>query len=161
MGTRELILSVAAVALFAMATLTLNRLSNVHAEDLLQRQKELAAFSLAQDLVEEVKNKAFDENVLNNRPASLPTGFSTLGPSGGEVYPHFDDVDDYDGLNITVNDPMGPFQLSAEVDYVDDTAPDVPVLYPTFYKRLKVTVAGWGLPQPVEVRYVFAFRENY
>jgi hypothetical protein len=163
MGTRELLLSVAAAGLLALSTLTVNRLANAHADGLVQRQMEFAALQVAQDLIEEAKNKAFDENVVNDRPTSLPGGFTggPLGHGATEGYPNFDDVDDYNGLSLTVNNALGQFQVSVAVDYVEDTSPDVPVTSKTFYKRMKVTVTSPYLQNPVEATYVFAFMENY
>ncbi len=62
----------------------------------------------AQQLMEEVKSKRFDESVT-------PPWTRTLGSDGGETYPDYDDVDDFNGYADT---PAAGFTRSVVVDFV-------------------------------------------
>ncbi len=62
----------------------------------------------AQELMEEVKSKGFDENIT-------PPWTKTLGPDSGETYPNFDDIDDFNGYSDT---PAAGFTRSVAVDFV-------------------------------------------
>ena len=64
----------------------------------------LHAFSLADDMIEEIKQKAFDERTIdfitpNANQLTLPLGRE------GESWPNFDDIDDYDGYSKNVGLP--------------------------------------------------------
>jgi len=105
------------------------------------------AIFYAQQLMEEVKSKRYDEN-LNPPPLTDP---GNLGADSGEVYPNFDDVDDFDNYSDTVNN----YNRSVDVRYVylngnnwDDTCPfancqartDCLTCDQCCYKKITVTV---------------------
>ena len=75
------------------------------------------ATNLAEDLIDEIRSKRFDENP----PPSQPVPLSKLGPDANEsrynlpaVGPNFDDVDDYHGLN---EDPPKDLAGTALTDF--------------------------------------------
>ena len=67
----------------------------------------IAASSVAQSMIEEIQNKAFDENTVSKsvlNDADL-TDLSILGPDTGEFNnTQFDDIDDYNGY--VTEDPL-------------------------------------------------------
>lgn len=64
----------------------------------------------AQQLMEEIKSKNFDEN------QSPPwTSSASFGPDGAENYPDFDDVDDFNGR---LDSPASGFTRSVTIDYI-------------------------------------------
>ncbi|MFQ5771795.1 MAG: hypothetical protein ACE5HX_14770 [bacterium] len=163
MGQRELLLTLGAIVIFSLTTLTVNRLTVRNSEAVYGQQAEFYALSVAQQFVEEAKVKAFDENTIAGNPISMPGGFTStpMGPGVSESYPNFDDVDDFNGLTTTVTTKMGPMSVNIAVDYVQDTNLDS-IVNPTktFYKKMTVTVQSAYLPNPVTARYVFAFQKN-
>jgi hypothetical protein len=80
-------------------------------QDLSYRSARATAISqatfYAQELMEEIKSKRFDEN--NDSPWS-----STLGIEG-ETYPNYDDVDDFNGYS---DNPATGYTRSVTVNYV-------------------------------------------
>lgn len=66
----------------------------------------------AQELMEEIKSKAYDEKTLNN---SGPPWSSSLGRESGENYPNFDDVDDYNNYS---DSPASGYTRQATVTYI-------------------------------------------
>ncbi|MFQ5601902.1 MAG: hypothetical protein ACE5HS_01385 [bacterium] len=162
MGQRELLLTIGAIVIFALTTLSVNRRNLSNTDAILQRQAEFLAVGVAQRFIEEAKVKAFDENTINGNPISMPSGFtgSPLGPGEGESYPNFDDVDDFNGLTTTVPTNMGPMSVNVEVQYVHETKLDSVVSTKTFNKKMTVTVDCSYLNKPVALTYIFAFLKN-
>jgi type II secretory pathway pseudopilin PulG len=87
----------------------------------------------AQELMEEIKSKKFDEN--DAAPWS-----TTLNHESGETYPNFDDVDDFNDYP----DPLASgYTRSCIVDYVELTGSTwgAATSPPTDFKRITVTVS--------------------
>lgn len=162
MGQRELLLTVGAIVVFSLVSLTVNRLVLGHTDGIYRQQAEIYAAKLAQRFIEEAKVKAFDENSIVGSPAILPNGFtdSPLGPEASESYPNFDDVDDFNGFNTNIATNIGTMSVSISVDYVNETNLDLVVMTKTYYKKMSVTVQSDYLISPVTAHYVFAFQKN-
>lgn len=163
MGQREMIFTIGAIILFSINTLTINRLGLVQSTATTNQQVEFYAVNLAQRFIEEAKTRAFDENVINATPVALPDGFTDppLGPGGGESYPNFDDVDDFNGLNLAVPTRMDSMTVTVTVDYVSEANLDSVVTNKTFFKRMRVQVRSPYLNRPMQASYVFAFQRNW
>jgi MSHA pilin protein MshD len=87
---------------------------------------------LAGGLMEEIKSKKF---VDPQEPSN-----TLLGPNSGEVYPAFDDVDDYNNFTDT---PQPSYKRQVWVSYssLDGASAWKPVGTPTDYKYIKVNVS--------------------
>lgn len=161
MGQRELLLTVGAIALFGLASLRINQAAVGHADAIYGQQAELYALSLAQQLVEEAKTKQFDERAINQIVDDIPgdfTGSPGLGPDPDEVYPNFDDLDDFNGLTRTVDTDVGPMEVNVQAYYVDESDLETAVSPKKPYKRMTVTVTSAYLNSPVQVHYIFAWQ---
>ena len=148
----EVLLSLAifAVALPIMASL----FSGGMKQPAIAREQAKAVF-LAQELMEEVLTRKWDENSTPPGRTNIP---STIGMDTGESAANrssFDDIDDYDGL---IDNPMHgadggtvslgkPFWSQVQVNYVgsDPSNPDFQILLSkgagSFFKRIDVTVS--------------------
>lgn len=160
MGQKELLLTIGAITIFALVSLSVNRHILINTDAIYGRQAEFYAAKLAQRFIEEAKVKAFDESTINNTPSNIPNDFSSLGPGGSESYPNFDDVDDFNGFSTTVATKVGPMTVNIAVAYVNETNLDSVVTSKTYYKRMTVTTQSDYLNAPVTMRYVFAFQKN-
>lgn len=99
------------------------------------RSEQLAdATFYAQQLMEEIKSKKFVD-------PEDPTN-TALGPNG-EIYPLFDDVDDFNGCaDSSVTTPASGFTRSGVVDYVTLSGTTwIPSGSSTPYKRITVSVS--------------------
>ncbi len=163
MGQRELLLTIGAIVIFSITSLSINRSMLRNSEAIYSRQAEIFAMSVAQQFIEEAKTKAFDENTIidTGGSPSIFTG-SPLGPGGGENYPYFDDIDDYNGFSTTDSDILGEMitSVNISVNYVNDTNLEVAVSSRTYYKKMRVTVNSDYFDNPVTAEYVFAFQKN-
>ena len=125
-------------------------------------QKITVANFLAQDLMEEIMCKKFDEDPTN------PDTTVNLGPDSGETRSgnpttrNYDDVDDYDGytetppkeVDGTVMTDYTGYTRSVVVDYVSETNLDLVSTAITRFKRVSVTVSwtSGGVAQSVVLR---------
>lgn len=161
MGYRELFLVLVSVVLLTLLMTQINS-NTVHGREALQQLEiEHTAASVAQQFIEEAKSKAFDETVVSSGiPANLMPGVFTpanaLGP-GSDVYPNFDDVDDYNGFNETLTVDGLDFTASIQVVYVQDSDLETTAGTQTFFKKMTVTVSSSWLPGSVTLKQVFSY----
>ena len=160
MGQRELFLSLGAVILFGIIILNTNQRMVEQSDSDLVRQLEFYAISLAKSYLEEAKAKEFFDENLNGAWPQVPSGLTdpgSLGPEG-ELYPNFDDYDDFHGL-VAVDSSLGiNFYVTINVGYVEQAQPDSVVNLKTFYKFMSVAVTDSNyLSTPCQVGYVFGY----
>jgi len=155
------LLTIGAIILFGIASLTANQLMVRNSEAIYNRQAEFYAMSVIQRYIGEAKAKAFDETTIVGHPVSLPSGFSaTLGTDTGEAYPYFDDVDDFNGYTTTLTTNVGTMTIAISVGYVAETNLDVVVVSRTYYKKIRVTAQSNYLLGPVQADYVVTYHRN-
>ncbi|MDD5491814.1 MAG: prepilin-type N-terminal cleavage/methylation domain-containing protein [bacterium] len=129
-------------------------------------QRITVANMLAQDLMEEILCKKFDEDPTNpDTTARLgPDSFETR--SGTPTSRNYDDVDDYDGYNetpprevdnTTMTEYTG-YRRSVVVEYVSETNLDLVSTAITRFKRITVTVSWENGAQSTVLR---AIKGNY
>jgi hypothetical protein len=165
--TSDLIFLMAAMVLFSVMVMNSNRLFVRNATMMVESEIEYSAISIAQSIIDEARTKAFDEQTAGGSglmgdpdvlaPSSIPSGFTapaTLGPEAGEVYPNFNDFDDFHNLNIIRNTGYGDFTIQAEVFYVNPANPIVNIGARSIAKRLIVIVSNENLPNTVTLSYI-------
>jgi hypothetical protein len=121
----------------------------------------LTAFSLANDLIEEIKMKAFDAATVKfptTDPSVLTYPYS-LGHADYEEYPNFNDIDDFNGYSRTVTAPHAEnYNVSCVVYYVSEYNPDYKVMTQTFYKRADVTVTSPYMKNNILLSFIFTLK---
>ncbi len=161
MNNVQSMLSTGAMILLAIISLRFNSAVVTTSNTELENKVYLTSFSLADNLIEEIKGKSFDQTTINfptTNPASL-TPTSSLGPDAGEVYPNFNDVDDYNGFQDTVTAPyFETYYLSCTVQYVNADNPDAVSSTQTFYKKVTVTVSSPFLRHDVTISSVYTLK---
>lgn len=164
MGHRELLLVLGAITLFGLTRLSTNRYMVGQNDAVWRREFETYALSLAESYIEEARAKAFFDETLNGGAPAVPAGFTdpdALGPDGAEVYPNFNDVDDFDRFATVDSTKRANFEVSIQVDYVEDTAPTVMVNYETRFKNMTVTVTHNSfINVSFQLSYVFGYTSN-
>ncbi|OGW72676.1 MAG: hypothetical protein A2Y02_03020 [Omnitrophica bacterium GWA2_52_12] len=115
-------------------------------------QYRLTGTLLAQELMEEIKSRRFDENEAKTADGNWS---KTLGTDSGETTgsrASLDDVDDYQGLSENLSTPFNGFSRSVSVAYVNQDSLNTPLAIPGTvpndwtpdYKRVQVTVSQGG-----------------
>ena len=121
----------------------------------------LTAFSLADDLLEEIKTRSFDAATVQfptNDPTDL-TPANGLGPKSGEVYPYFNDIDDFNGYSRSVSAPHAEnYTVKCRVFYVNGNNPDNTSGTQTFYKKVTVTVTSPYMRHSLSLSYIFTLK---
>jgi hypothetical protein len=121
----------------------------------------IAASSVAQSMIEEIQQKAFDENTVSKsvlNDADL-TDLSNLGTDTGELSnTQFDDIDDYNGY-VTEDslENIGKFQVSVEVNYRINMHTDQLSIKPSFVKLISISVDNFSLSKPLKYYQVIAY----
>ena len=155
------LLSMGALIILALSSLNFNSSILETSTVEIETKVALTAFSLADDLIEEIKGKSFDETTKpfpTTNPASL-TPADSLGPDPGETYKDFDDIDDFNGYIKTVSAPHAEnYHIDCKVQYVNGDNPDQVSLTQTFYKRVNVTVTSPYMKDPVQLSFVFTLK---
>ncbi|MBI4845768.1 MAG: hypothetical protein HY810_04755 [Candidatus Omnitrophica bacterium] len=107
------------------------------------------SIDLANELMEEIKSRRFDENTYPNEPVNI----ALLGIDSGEVASNrqtFDDIDDYNGwnrnppqsINSAVLSDFAQFTTSVIVEYVTISGNNwITASSATNYKRITVNVS--------------------
>ncbi|SRR5690606_10858471 len=156
MSGTQMMLVIGGIALFSML------LINVHKSVLNSEEQQISAeyisiaTTVAQDMLEEVSNKNFDEATLNNADydASLITAPASLGPETGESLTTYDDVDDYNSYTRTVSTLRGgDFSVKVTVNYVDDDDYENDLSVKSRTKKIDVAVYNPYLPDTLHFNY--------
>lgn len=164
MNNIQTLLTIGSIGLFSFVSLNFNSavLQNLSVE--VESKVYLTAFSLADDMIEEIKQKAFDEETITFRsinPDEL-TESLYLGPESGETnVTLYDDIDDYNGYTKPVSLPHAEnYNVTCAVDYVSSSNQSQVSLVQTFFKRVRVTVSSPYLNKPVTLTQIFTLHSK-
>ncbi len=168
MNTGQSLLTILAMLLLSILVLRVNNVYLDTGTVLSDSKLEIMATSLASSRLDLICSKAFDQNSISGsiNDSSKFTSPSQLGPESGEVYPNFNDVDDFnkfvtnDSLKLNNNMPVEIFRDSSIVQYVTIAGgKDVVTNYPTWNK--KITVMVWdknkSMPDTVTLSRIFSY----
>ncbi len=161
MNSGQSMLVLGATILFALISLRFNTAILQDTTLQIQNKVNLTAFSLADDLIEEIKEKAFDQKTVDFQAIAVDqlTAAYALGHGGSESWPNFNDIDDYNGYSKSVDLPHAEgYTVTSTVNYVDS---DGSVLSTqSFYKKVTITVASKYLNNPVTMSYIFSLHSK-
>jgi hypothetical protein len=158
MASIQSMLAIGALVIFSIVSLLFNssvlQNSTIEIEDKVY----LTAFSLADDLIEEMKEKAYDEKTVDFQ-AINPFQLSDIGPDGSEAWPNFNDVDDYDGYNKLIDAPHAEgYTVQCHVKYCN--ADGNLSVVKTFYKKVIITVSSDYLRDPFQMYFIFSLHSK-
>lgn len=175
MNTGQLLLMIAAMTLLSLITLSVNNTILSSSDSLLESEATVNALSVAQSMLDEIGTMEFDEKTIIKRVfyADSLTAPSSLGRESGEVYPNFDDIDDYNYFRGTsakqvVTPRMGTFFVVDSIYYIpepdtSDYSFDYPSPYNarTFYKKIIVEVTHPSMPNPLRLQDLWVYRRYF
>jgi len=115
-----------AMIIVSTMALNANRFIQINNQTLIEGQLESQVVAYAQDIIEESRALAFDEETTYDNqgnsivPVNIPTGFSFLGPDAGETdRTQYNDFDDYNGHEETVTINTVDYFVDVVVEYVE------------------------------------------
>ena len=159
MNTGQMLLTIGAMILLSAIVLRVNNNFLTTNDVMMDSKFGVLAVSLAQSIIEEANNKAFDEHTDGNpiHDVSLLTSPDSLGEDS-EVYPNFNDFDDFNGYTRHVtNLPSADFDISCKVNYINATTPDLVSNIKTWNKKITVTVTSPSSKDTVRLSSIFSY----
>ena len=164
MGNNQF-LSIGAIALLALVSLKFNTTVLETKTTEIENKVYLTSFSLADDLIEEIKQKAFDEETVEWRAITTSelTNSNSFGPvDPGESSPiDFDDIDDYDQYSKSVSLPHAEnYSVTCIVDYVTEGNQNIISSTQTFYKRVTINVASPYMSHSIKLSFIFTLHSK-
>jgi hypothetical protein len=167
MNTGQTMLAMGAMMLLSFLVLRFNTIHLTSAQASYNSKFGIVATSLANSLIEEAKDKAYDEVALDTTKviASASDFSTTLGKDGGEAYPDFDDFDDYNNLyypdTLSLKNPQTgkatKFEIRSTVVYVSDINPDVKSVSKQYHKKMTVSVFSSAMMDTVKLTTIFSY----
>jgi hypothetical protein len=156
-------LSLGALMIFSLISLRFDSavLQNVEVE--VENKVYLTAFSLADDLLEEIKQRAFDEKtvVFKAITTTALTPSASLGKESGEVWPNFNDIDDYNNYSKPVSLPHAEnYTVTSQISYVQENNQDQISTTQTYFKRVEIFVNSPYLKHQLKLAYVFTLHSK-
>lgn len=155
--TSDFILLVLAMFLFAILQLGVTSVLLNNNKVMMNTELDYTAVALAQNIVDEARQKAFDQNTVGSYAGiTVPDDFSEIGPEPGETYPNFNDFDDYHGYIRTDTTQFGIYTTTCQVDYMDGNDLRQVSTEKTEHKRLLVRVVS-ETGESTAVTYIKSF----
>ena len=161
MANIQTMLVMAGMVLLALISLRFNTAVLQTSTAEIESKVALTGFSLADDLIEEIKVKAFDEATIKF-PTAAPSNLTPPGNLGLEIFENIslsDDIDDYNNLTRLISAPHAEnYTVKCRVEYVNATDPNTVVNTQTFYKRVTVSVTSPFLKNQIDLSFIFTLK---
>lgn len=141
MNASQIILLIAAFLIISVLILIVNTNRMQVIETQISKRATFTALSEAKNLMDEIRVKKFDENVGSNFTMlreSLTRAYQ-FGSDSNEIYPNFDDIDDYHNFTKGIQIPeLQNFSLKVSVQYVSEQNPEILSSTNTYYKLVTI-----------------------
>jgi MSHA pilin protein MshD len=161
MGTGQTLLTIAAMMMISRMVLSVNNQNAQSGGSIEMAAYRITATSLGTSVIEEASGLAFDE-LSDSNGISTPSSFTAvnkLGPDNGEVYPHYDDFDDFNGLHkIDSLAGSAVFATDVTVQYVSITSNVITVANTqTYNKQITVKVSSKWMSDTLKFYNVMSY----
>lgn len=122
---------------------------------------QIMAINLLDKFIDQVALKSFDEASVNGRPNGIPDSFtspSDLGPEANEIYPNFDDIDDYHNLSLTDTTSSGmDYTIKVDIGYVTFDNTENFLGTQSIMKRMNVSIMSKSIPEEMHLSRIFSY----
>jgi MSHA pilin protein MshD len=160
MNTGQMMLALGAMILLSTTVLRVNNNFLISDTVLDETKYNFLATSIATSIIQEAKNKAFDQatDSISIDDTKFLTEAKYLGKESGEVYDNFNDFDDYhDYSGIDASMPSAVFSYKCIVTYIDENNPNVTPGNKTWNKMLTVTVTSPFMADEITVSTIYSY----
>ncbi len=138
----QLLLIIGAIISFSILALSTNQGLLNQQVSIFNTEAQIVGAGYAQQLIEEIASRSFDENTTNQQTVTDPfelTATSEFGSEGAELYP--DDVDDYHDRSYNFDSKrIKGFEVNIAISYADTLNPRQNSSAKTYLKRIMVVV---------------------
>ena len=160
MSSVQSMLTIGALILLSLSSFRFNTSVLENSTAQIENKVCLTAFSLADDMLETIKQRSFDEATIK-----FPTGLAnltdpdSLGAESGETYQNFNDIDDYNNYTKTISAPHAEnYHLWCKVCYVDGNNPDNEINTQSYYKKVTVFVSSPYMRDDINISFIFTLK---
>ena len=126
-----------------------------------EAEHQIMAINLLDNFIGQVALKSFDEASVNGKPSDVPGSFTSppnLGPEGKEIYPNYDDVDDYHNLSFTDTTSSGmDYTIKVDLGYVTINDTENFLNTQSKMKRMNVSITSTLIPNEVHMSRLFSY----
>jgi len=166
-------MALAIVAFMLLGIVTMNfRVMNFQNEDILNSNEySQKAVAIGRSLFEEMSQKPFDAAIAAGKRITKTSDLTACGPGSGEVYPNFNDFDDFHrsvfvspatGTTPTSTTPKclwdtWGYTVAVTVQYVSESNPEQPSNTYTFAKRATLRISNEFSADTVFMSYVTTY----
>jgi len=160
MNTGQMMMAIGAMLLLSTVMLRVNSNNLLNGTLRDEAQYGVLATSIASSLIEEATGKAFDAKSDSNSVFSLTelTDVGSLRPESAEVYPDYNDFDDFNGLALVDSSmPSAPFNVSCSVCYVNPKNINVASSVKTWHKKITVVVSSPYMSDTIVTSSIFSY----
>lgn len=163
MNTGQMLLTMCGMFLLSMVIVRTNNTFLSTGDVMYNTKFGVLATSLGTSMIEEASSKAFDESTFDNSQKTLDslTYKANLGPEYGEVYPNFNDIDDYNGYTrVDTTMPAATFTIKCQVGYIQTDNPNVILTSTTartWHKKIVVTVTSPSMKDKIQMSSVYSY----
>jgi hypothetical protein len=162
MGRAETLITLGAIIMLSFTAINVNNSFTENSDFFNQTKFGLEAIAIANSIIEEASQLAFDEASWDTtKVEQVATDFtqaSNLGPDYGETdLNSFDDFDDFHKCSFMDTTMQNVYQINCEVNYVSPSFPDSSISNRSFYKKLTVTVTNTLSNENMALSYVHGF----
>lgn len=156
-------LAIGALMIFSLISMRFDSTVLQNTEVEVENKVYLTAFSLADDLLEEIKQRAFDQQTVDFKsitPDAL-TASANLGKDLGEEWPNFNDIDDYNNYTKPISLPHAEnYSIISKVAYAQESDPNQISTIQTYYKRVEIIVDSPYMRNELKMYYVFTLHSK-
>jgi hypothetical protein len=158
------LLAIGAIWLFALVSINFNTsiVHNISVE--VENKVYLDAFSLADDIIEEIKQKPFEDTTGTWVYPKIENDLQLIYREEANDRKLFDDIDDYNNFTEVVGLPyVEDFRRTVRVRFANpNDFTDTTYTSKSFYKRVDVTVESIDnyLTNPVNLSFIFALHSR-
>ncbi|MCS7053995.1 MAG: hypothetical protein NZM09_09730 [Ignavibacterium sp.] len=153
-------ITIGAIILFGLLGVTLNRTISNAEQTKLYAESIITANSIAQNVINEIKQKKFDKNVGDEITVNLSslTPASQFGAPQGRPASQFVAVEEYHNHKRTINTRrLGNFNVDVKISYVQENDFRLPSLTQTRTKEILVNVTNKYLIDTLKLRMYKTF----
>jgi len=157
MSSGQMIMALGALMLLSMLALSLNSIMLDGNRTMMESELYIGATSVAQSFIEHAAVLRFDEEEGGHDPSTFPGTFTysgSLGPDG-EIYPNFDDVDDFNDYAASVATNRVTYDVAITVVYCKSSGTET--ANRTYFKKMEITAGCPFIPTDVVVTRIFAY----
>ncbi len=161
MSSNQSMLVIGSIFLLGMLIVNFYGANTQQMEASVENEASIAATGIAQSMLDDIQNRAYDEFTVGSYTTSADsfTSVVSLGPESGETSSAlFDDIDDFNGYStVDSSTRLGNYDISVDVAYITNFAPNSVSYSKTFVKRIDVNVFNTYMSDTLTMSHLIGY----